>query len=342
MFKKSTKIGDLESIEARLSELDRDTALISSKLQDAKGELSTQLGDAVAKLSEQLQNSAEKAEATLQRHVESLREAIGAEGYRARFQAAEQLKIQERQYRDLMLILDRVADFLPKTAVHFKADVPIALDSDDHLKPWGAAHDNTRHTRFVRSCEQQLGTSISFLDLGCAGGGLVLDFILAGHRAFGIEGSDHPLRAQRAEWRLLKNNLFTADITRPFLISEEKGEAPILFDVISAWEVLEHIADADLPGLFANVKKHLRPGALFVGSIGLVEDHAPTGAQYHRTVQPAEWWERRFVELGLPMVAEHGFAFEDFARGTGNGPMDPNYRDNPEYGKHFVARMPSA
>ncbi|NKE44582.1 class I SAM-dependent methyltransferase [Roseomonas frigidaquae] len=88
-----------------------------------------------------------------------------------------------------------------------------------------------------------------------------------------MEGSDAPLRAQRAEWRLLHHNLFTGDITRPFTLrpSSPAGPAapPVACDIISAWEVMQHIADADLPGLFAKLHTHLKPDGPFVGSIAL-------------------------------------------------------------------------
>ncbi|NKE44583.1 hypothetical protein HB662_07325 [Roseomonas frigidaquae] len=65
-----------------------------------------------------------------------------------------------------------------------------------------------------------------------------------------------------------------------------------------------------------------------------------TWARHHRTVQPHAWWQAGFPGLGLPMLDRHAFAFEDFCRGTSNGPIDENYRSNPEMGFHFVARRP--
>ena len=235
-----------------------------------------------------------------------------------------------------MIALEHVAHYLPGKTATLQTETPVALDTDDHNKPWGTAQDNTRSPRFVRACERHFGRQLTFLDLGCSGGGLVLDFILRGHAAYGIEGSDYSQRAARAEWRMLPNNLFTADITRPFKLRHPVGDAPIRCDVISMWEVIEHIAADDLPCLFQNVVQHLKTDGIFIGSIALVaDDHG--GASYHRTVQPQQWWEERFRQLGMPMIGDHGFAFEDFCRGTGNGPIDPNYRDNPETGFHFVA-----
>ncbi|WP_420407925.1 class I SAM-dependent methyltransferase [Hoeflea sp.] len=250
----------------------------------------------------------------------------------------EAMRVRELYYRDIMGAIDRVSPVYPHENVEFTTERPVAIDTDDHQKPWGAAHDNTRSPRFVAACERRFGRPLTFMDLGCSGGGLVLDFALRRHRAFGIEGSDHPLKAQRAEWRVMDQNLFTADITRRFRLSEPGQDDPIKCDVISMWEVLEHIGDDDLPQLLDNIKRHLKPDGIFVGSIALVpDDHG--GASYHRTVQPREWWENRFAELNMQMLDDHGFDFEDFCRGTGNGPIDENYRDNPDVGFHFVAQM---
>ncbi len=248
----------------------------------------------------------------------------------------EAMRVRELYYRDMMLALDKTANIYPKAIISFTAEAPIAIDTDDHLKPWGAAHDNTRLPRFAQACERHFGRPLTFLDLGCSGGGLVLDFILRGHRGFGIEGSDNPLNAQRAEWRVLKNNLFTADITKHFKLADKAGGKPIQCDVISMWEVMEHIADEDLELLFTNILAHLKPDGIFIGSIALgPDDHG--GASYHRTVKPQVWWEERYKQLGMTMITDHNFAFEDFARGTSNGPIDESYRENPASGFHFVA-----
>jgi 2-polyprenyl-3-methyl-5-hydroxy-6-metoxy-1,4-benzoquinol methylase len=251
----------------------------------------------------------------------------------------EAMRVRELYYRDTLMILDRLAHWIPKAGVKFEAERPIAYDTDDHKIPWGTAQDNTRSPRFVARCEQLFKRDLTYLDLGCSGGGLALDFVLRGHRGFGVEGSDYSKKAQRAEWRVLKENLNTADITRPFSLKNQ-DDTHIKCDVISAWEVMEHIGDEDLPGLFANVRGHLKPDGIFVGSIALGPDDDPvTGAKYHRTVQPYQWWDARYRELGFQFIQDHPFEFRDFCRGTGNGPIDPDYSTEPGAGFHFVARM---
>lgn len=252
----------------------------------------------------------------------------------------EAMRLRELYFRDLLLIFDRTGQFLPSEMAHLETEHPVALDSDDHRIPWGTAQDNLRLPRFVLACERHFDgrKPLTALDLGCAGGGLVLEFLLRGHRAYGIEGSNFSQSALRAEWRILPHNLFTGDITKSFALRDLQTEGAVACDVISAWEVIEHIAEGDLDHLFANIHRHLASDGIFIGSIALgPDDHPATGASYHRTVKPQEWWEKAFAMRDLPMRRSHQFEFADFARGTSNGPIDGNYRDQPELGFHFVA-----
>ena len=94
-------------------------------------------------------------------------------------------------FRDILMRLDQVSPLAGCDEFRLVTDHPIAFHSDDHKHPRGTRNDNTRHPRFVRKCETVFGRKIRALDLGCAGGGLVLDFLLAGHSAVGLEGSDY-------------------------------------------------------------------------------------------------------------------------------------------------------
>jgi len=46
-------------------------------------------------------------------------------------------------------------------------------------------------------------------------------------------------------------NLFTCDITKPFEVVQ--GSQPVRFDLITAWEVLEHIGPDALDQVFRNI-----------------------------------------------------------------------------------------
>jgi 2-polyprenyl-3-methyl-5-hydroxy-6-metoxy-1,4-benzoquinol methylase len=211
---------------------------------------------------------------------------------------------------------------------------PVAEDSVDHRFPHGTASDSTRWPRFVAACERLFGPRLKFLDLGCAGGGLVLDFVLRGHDAMGLEGSDYSLVRQRAEWRTLKHRLMTCDITQSFKIRRPNGEA-MAFDVISAWDVLEHIPEAALPILFKNIVEHLAPQGIFTGTVSTRSARvAPDGTNYHATVRPKAWWLDAFAAAGLVFRVPDPFEFEDYPRGNGNN-YPANFSTQPDSGFHF-------
>lgn len=196
---------------------------------------------------------------------------------------------------------------------------PVARESDDHKHPRGAAYDSSTNPRFNAKLYAQFEgrTSISVLDLGCAGGGFVRSILKDGHCAVGIEGSDVPGRFGYGEWRSIPNHLFTADLTKPFTLTRCDGTTA-RFDAVTAWEVLEHIEERDLGVVLDNIVRHLAPGGYFVCSIDTWPDENPlTGARYHRTLKPREWWEELCRSRGLRTPERRVFEAEDMVRGNG-------------------------
>ncbi|MGH1573698.1 methyltransferase domain-containing protein [Methylobacterium sp. P31] len=230
-----------------------------------------------------------------------------------------------------------VLQIAPKNTVSLDTRYPVAYESTDHTAPRGTKDDNTRHQRFCHAVESHFGRKVKALDLGCAGGGLVFDFLIRGNEAFGLEGSDYSLKAQRAEWPIIPDHLKTCDITKPFTLTDQTTGARAKFDVITMWEVLEHIEQKLLPQLFANVKNHLADGGIFVGSAATYDDVAD-GISYHPTVKPESWWRERVREHGLHFIPSSMFSFKDFCRGSGNQNTfyDADFSKNPELGFHFV------
>lgn len=208
-------------------------------------------------------------------------------------------------YRDIMIVLEKQLQFVGKHNLMLRTEFPCALESLDHKFPRGTAQDNTRYPRFIKKCETifQKERGLSFLDLGCSGGGMVLDAVIRGHLGIGLEGSDWSLTRQRAEWRLLRENLFTCDITKPFLLENQEDNLPAQFDVITAWEVLEHIREEDLETLFSNIRRHLSERGIFVASIAnWASLDKNTGINWHITMQEEGWWQEKFWQFGFEPV----------------------------------------
>ena len=91
-------------------------------------------------------------------------------------QIGRQIDEVRRFALDGLSLLHSLHGPLPKP-FRLQTTFPIAADSNDHRFPRGTMSDNTRHPRFVFRCEELFSNGVSVLDLGCAGGGLVYDFV---------------------------------------------------------------------------------------------------------------------------------------------------------------------
>lgn len=187
--------------------------------------------------------------------------------------------------------------------IFFKSEGSYPTYSKDYTKPKGAAHDNTSSTYFVEAIERTFkGQKINFLDLGCAGGGIVKDMHDARHLSYGIEGSPEQKNASKNNWATIPDNLFVADITEKFRFYtyDENGQSTkVLFDVISAWDVLEHIPEDRLPGLIENLIKNLKPNGFFICGIA---DFLDDG--YHVTIHNKEWWIKLFEQHKMRLAED--------------------------------------
>jgi SAM-dependent methyltransferase len=167
---------------------------------------------------------------------------------------------------------------------------PIAYESPDHIMPWGTMRDNSTNIQFIEETEKYFGqTSFRTLDIGCSGGQLTVDYANRGHLAVGVEGSDYSIKHQRANWPAHhKRLLFTCDATKPFHLEYITGDK-VLFDLITAWELIEHIHPNDLNALFKNIAANLAPDGVFVASISTKPD-VINGVTLHQSVFPEFEW----------------------------------------------------
>lgn len=209
-------------------------------------------------------------------------------------------------------------------SVRVQAEREVAFSSPDHHVPWGTRRDNSRNFRFNQKLnklyEGKKG-ELRVLDMGCSGGGFVKDCLDDGCFSVGIEGSDFSRKRRRAEWRTIPEYLFTADITAPFQVfgQFETGERPLLFDVVTSWEVIEHIAEPDLEKVSSNVARHLDQGGIWIMSVS-PNVEVIDGVHLHQTVQSRPWWTKKFQELGWIHLEEYvDFFNTQFVRGPKYG-----------------------
>jgi SAM-dependent methyltransferase len=193
-----------------------------------------------------------------------------------------------------------------------QAEREVAYESPDHLFPWGTRRDNSVNRRFNRklyALYDSFREPLRVLDLGCSGGGFVRTCIDDGFLAVGLEGSDYSKLHARAEWATIPGFLFTCDITGRFQLSlqQEHGPEPQVFDVVTTWDVIEHISESNLARVAENVRNHLRPSGLWILSVSPNEEILD-GVRLHQTVQQEPWWIATFRELGFV----HTGAFVDY------------------------------
>jgi len=187
---------------------------------------------------------------------------------------------------------------------------PVAVDADDHLHPEGVFYDNNLNPAFVNDVEKFYGENkINFLDQGCSGGALAIEFHKRGHNSLGLEGSDQILKpsselmtekkgrkpAGYDNWQEFHGkNLFTCDITKEYQILLD--DKPFEADLITSWDVMEHFHENQVEEVIKQTVKHMKVGGLFIANISLIQSgrlHNPECTyeiHYHKTVQPAEWW----------------------------------------------------
>lgn len=184
-------------------------------------------------------------------------------------------------------------------AVH--TSFPLAHKSPDHLSPWGTKNDNNTSEQFIAQVEKYFGDrKLTVMDLGCSGGQFVIDMHRRGHRAIGLEGSDYSVKHARANWPEYHNDLlFTCDICRPYEVTFDGTRQQ--FDLITAWEVLEHPKPWEVALLLSHARAKLRPGGLLCASVCLVPDH-PQGVELHQCVLPRAEWHDLFDACGLVEV----------------------------------------
>lgn len=187
---------------------------------------------------------------------------------------------------------------------------PVALDSPDHTHPHGTMRDNSVNPAFNRKLYEMFPTDrVRLLDIGCAGGGFVKSVLDDGGFAIGIDGSDYNLKHQRAEWATIPGNLFCADATVEFGVWRTIGDgvAPTLFNVVTAWEFMEHVSTARLPQVVKNIRWNTAQHSIIIGSINSAS-YIFDGIQYHQTIRPRDWWIGLFRAAGFthrPDLEQH-------------------------------------
>lgn len=157
-----------------------------------------------------------------------------------------------------------------------------ALWSADNQQPYGTLMNefNFPHFLLARAVIRSCGIH-SWCDLGTGCGTLPFQAARLGiDDVLGIEGGDAALRAGIVELPL--SNYFIADVSLPLEIMKENG-TQARFDVVSVLELVEHIPDSKLAGLFDNIRR-LQPDFIIL-AVGLQPE-----PPYHVNLKSMSEW----------------------------------------------------
>jgi SAM-dependent methyltransferase len=187
-----------------------------------------------------------------------------------------------------------------------EAKKQIAFDSPDHLCPVGSVNDNYSCPDLIDEVIEHFNRRrISVLDLGCAGGQFVSDFIQRGYDAVGLEGSTNALvGAGKNNWeKYLNSNLFLCDITEEYQLYRDN--VPMKFDFIHSEEVFEHISADKIDIMLKQIKKHLKDDGICLFGVSKLPHEVVIGdVMYilHQSVFPPIWWKNKLIENGFEIL----------------------------------------
>jgi SAM-dependent methyltransferase len=194
--------------------------------------------------------------------------------------------------------------------IRLETNYPVAIESPDHIAPVGTVNDNTTDIDYINAVKKYFDNKqIRVLDLGCAGGQLISDFISRGDVGVGLEGSTNARErgAGKHNWdQHGDKNLFTVDLSKPYQLYED--DKKMQFDFITTWEVVEHIAEEDLSMFFGNIRNHLKDGGVFCCSIAVVRDDVGyidgKLVSRHQSVFNASKWINILFDNGFELAVD--------------------------------------
>ena len=124
---------------------------------------------------------------------------------------------------------------------------------------WSDARPSATRRRWLARALELIPPGADVLELGCGAGVPMTRALAAGRRVTGVDISARQIELARAA--VPEATFVHADMTALDL-------APASFDAVVAFYSLTHVPRADLPALLASVRGWLRPGGVFLASMG--------------------------------------------------------------------------
>ena len=229
---------------------------------------------------------------------------------------------------------------------------------------YGLAENSPGYRNVVMATEKLTSLAGRSLDVGC-GQGFVVEYLMGKSfslRPFGVDVSDKAVEIARrrigkkiegVEERILASDCKSLPFEDDF------------FSLVTCFDVLEHLDEADVLAAMAEMSRVIRPGGLFFGAVSCRQSNAVdiNGDNLHRTVQSTDWWiekanpdravfdghRKQFVMWKRAPFGDSGSLFDveqTSAKNLDHHPADSKelyqkiYDENPWYGDAGEGRCP--
>jgi ubiquinone/menaquinone biosynthesis C-methylase UbiE len=133
----------------------------------------------------------------------------------------------------------------------------------EEYERWSAKATDPARERYLKVLLEGLPKGAQVLDLGCGSGALATRRLSERFQITGVELSSRMVE-------LARRNIPSATFVRTDMASVEFP--PERFDGVCAFYSLTHLPQKELPTLLRRVARWLKPGGLFVASMGSGED----------------------------------------------------------------------
>jgi SAM-dependent methyltransferase len=177
-----------------------------------------------------------------------------------------------------------------------------AFDQNYFDKAYGGEYEKrnpARKLRYYLAEILRIKTSGSLLDVGCAYG----SFLSHARQYYNVTGIDISREAiDRARTRLPGEDIVRSDIAAFRRDSR--------FDVITCFDVLEHVADLD--AVFETLKGHLREKGILVVTVPVYDTLVGKAVRLldrdetHVWKESREFWRAKLAEHGFALLTDHG------------------------------------
>jgi len=204
------------------------------------------------------------------------------------------------------------------------------IQQEELILPCSAGEDNSTSLKLIDKIGEHYAKTIGVdkndlrlncLDLGCGGGQLIVDLNKQSFTdtCIGLDGIAGTIGWPN--WLTYPNNFYNVDLSKEYTILNAQTSEPMQFDLITSWEMIEHLHPQDIDIFFKTLHKHLSPTGMFIGSIAMFPDtrdtngfyeghphHDPTTEQFvlHQTVMSREEWRETLKDYNL-----HEYPFKD-------------------------------